>query len=584
MSRNYSAPAYLQPQRETTYYGSIDYEDRTGSWIIHAQPIVLQLIKRLFPSADSRGSGVARFKANKRSTGDLNWLMLRYPLEVKCYEKWDSEYVKIVNHAIESRKILFQPNQKNPGKIFKGILRKYQKEGLAWMQHFKKTLLADEVGLGKTVQFLALVATVNQWPVLLVVPKHLMKQWRRKIDEFLELPVMKGQNYALFDRDDNIHFITGTKPYELPQVPMYITHYGLIGYWKDALDAYSFPIVGFDEIHHLRHTGTQKYSAASLLSEQAEYSIGMSATPIYNYGNEIHSVLNIIEHHCLGDWESFSREWCTGYGTKLVAEPEVLNNHLKNEGLLLRRTEDEAKLELPPLNRSIVDIDMDQDLFEKLLKEYETLDKAKKYSETSEWSLKGQLKTKIVEETRKATGIAKAAHVAIFVKSLLDTGEKVLLYGYHHQVYEIWEEEFKEYNPVFIHGKSKNRDESLDRFMNGDSKLLVMSLRTGEGIDGLQHACRFIVFGELDWSAGIHHQCEGRLARDGQKRTVFSYYLIASNTSDDQILETVGLKKSQFIQLMGDKQETPDEQQRSELLANKQMEVVIDNLKNMNVK
>ena len=77
--------------------------------------------------------------------------------------------------------------------------------------------------------------------------------------------------------------------------------------------------------------------AASLLSESCENVIGLSGTPIYNNGGEIWNVVNIIDFHFLGDWESFSREWCYGYNTAVVAKPELLGEYLRSEGLMLRR-------------------------------------------------------------------------------------------------------------------------------------------------------------------------------------------------------------------------------------------------------
>ena len=94
----------------------------------------------------------------------------------------------------------------------------------------------------------------------------------------------------------------------------------------------------FDEAQELRRNGTSKYSAASLLAESCENAIGLSGTPIYNQGGEIWNVVNILDFHFLGDWESFSREWCYGYNSAdIVAKPELLGEHLRREGLMLRR-------------------------------------------------------------------------------------------------------------------------------------------------------------------------------------------------------------------------------------------------------
>jgi hypothetical protein len=59
-----------------------------------------------------------------------------------------------------------------------------------------------------------------------------------------------------------------------------------------------------------------------------------------------------------------------------------------------------------------------------------------------------------------------------------------------------------------------------------------MSLRAGSGLDGLQQVCKVGVFGELDWSPGIHDQCEGRYHRDGQTEPSVSYFLVSDVGSD----------------------------------------------------
>lgn len=48
-------------------------------------------------------------------------------------------------------------------------------------------------------------------------------------------------------------------------------------------------------------------------------------------------MVNILDFHFLGDWESFTREWCYGYRSDIVAKPELLGEHLRREGLMLRR-------------------------------------------------------------------------------------------------------------------------------------------------------------------------------------------------------------------------------------------------------
>ncbi len=53
---------------------------------------------------------------------------------------------------------------------------------------------------------------------------------------------------------------------------------------------------------------------------------------------------------------------------------------------------------------------------------------------------------------RQATGIAKAPYVAEFVRMLVESGESVMLYGWHRDVYNIWLERLAEFNPVMYTG------------------------------------------------------------------------------------------------------------------------------------
>lgn len=141
-----------------------------------------------------------------------------------------------------------------------------------------------------------------------------------------------------------------------------------------------------------------------------------------------------------------------------------------------------------------------------------------------------------------------SGHVAAFVTLLIESGEKVVLYGWHRAVFSLWLERLKLYNPLMFTGSESAvaKDRNKELFCNGDSRVLIVSLRAGAGLDGLQYASRICVFGELDWSYGVHVQCEGRVFRDGQPDPVTAYYLVADSGSDPFVSETVGLKRAQL--------------------------------------
>jgi hypothetical protein len=83
------------------------------------------------------------------------------------------------------------------------------------------------------------------------------------------------------------------------------------------------------------------------------------------------------------------------------------------------------------------------------------------------------------------------------------------------------------------------------RFLNGETDILIMSLRSGAGVDGLQFRCATGIFGELDRSPGIHQQCIWRLDREGQQNPVTAFFLITDDGSDPPMMDVLGIKASE---------------------------------------
>ena len=562
-------PGYLRhAPADGHVYGTLSYNRRSKCWTIKGEPCVTEMAKRLFPGSE-RKRGEARFTANRRIIGEVNWLMLRYPLEIAERDRalWEKALDSAREHAIRREQASKLPPRATPPEgTFEGELREFQKEGLSFLCMNERTLLADEMGLGKTVQALACLAATGELPAIIVVPPHLVRNWEAETARFLRIN----------GKAPRVHTIRGLKPYALPDADVYIIHYLLLRGWKKVLPELGLRAVVFDEMQELRHAGTEKYSAASLLAEKAERVIGLSGTPIYNRGAEIWNVVNILDFHCLGDWESFTREWCDGYGNHIVRDPALLGAHLKREGLILRRSKQDVLKELPPKRRLVQEIDSDDKVYRELMKPViELLGSLKElHPDAKERAL---LEERIQSGERQATGVAKAPFVAAFVRALLDSGEKVLLFAHHHAVMDIYRKELAAYKPAFITGRENTdqKERSVMRFMQGETNLCVISLRAAAGLNLQSASC--VVFGELDWSPAVHSQAEDRAHRMGQEDSILCYYLVAPQGADRDMQDALGLKVSQFVQLMGDKAPEFGAVQQAQLAAKRHMEKMLGN-------
>ena len=526
-------------------YGTLSYNRRSRCWVVKGDPSVTEMCKRLFPGSAGSKRGEARFPAHRRTAGELCWLMMRFPLTVKMADLplWDKAVAEARAYAVRQEQAARLPSRMTPPEgSFTGELMAFQQEGLAFLLQHDRCLLADEMGLGKTVQALSWLASTGLFPALVIPPAHLTRNWQEETARFLRIG----------GAPPRVHVVRGLKPYDLPEADVYVMHYLLLRGWKEALPTLPFRAVIFDEIQELRHTGTEKYSAASLLSESCEHVIGLSGTPIYNKGGEIWNVINILDYHFLGDWESFSREWCYGYGNAVVVKPDLLGAYLKREGLMLRRTKQEVLKELPPKRRLVQELDWNDKVYARLMEPILPELLRWKSDGTLTASTRAMLEEQISQRARQATGVAKAPYVCQFVRALLEGGEKVLLFAHHHEVMDIYKKELHAFAPGFITGRetSAMKDRAVERFMTGKTDLVCISLRAASGLNLQRATC--VVFGELDWSPAVHSQAEDRAHRIGQEDSLLCYYLVSPQGSDAAMQEALGLKVSQFVGLMGD--------------------------------
>lgn len=378
-------------------------------------------------------------------------------------------------------------------------------------------------------------------PALVVCYPHLMDQWEEKIQASLpalRLKQLKVGRGTLAD----LQMWRG-KPCPLPDVV--ICNYEKLHGWADAFAGW-IKLVVFDEVQELRKNDSLKYAAAAMIAELSDVRCGLSATPIYNYGNEIWNVMNALNPSCLGSSEEFGREWCGGaWGDKAkIQDTKAFGLFMREQGLMIRRTRKDVGREGPPAQIVVHKVDVDEppgldlsDLAKRIL--------AKSGDAWGRMQAAGEFDYKL----RLATGVEKAPHVAAFVRMLLQTKKKVLLYGWHHDVYRIWRRELAEFKPVFYTGDEsvKRKGETIHAFVRGDSRVMCASLRAGAGLDGLQEVCDTVVIGELDWSPGRHKQCIWRLDRDGQMNPegVTAYYVITDWGSDPVIVDTLGVKAGQ---------------------------------------
>lgn len=530
-------------------YGKLQLSPHWG-WAIQCEPQVAARIKRVFPRARQEAAKAIFLKATPETSRELAWFMLRYPLDVSSEDRAALERLAAAHVDMEAQlaELLAGRVPIAPFELAKPP-RDYQSVAAQAVTVRGGLLLADDLGLGKTVSAVCPMALPENLPAVVVYPSYLPHHWPEKLAEFA--PSLR------------VHTIRTSKPYPLVRQPgkrgakdlwdtlpdvLLVTYHKLRG-WADVLAGIAKYAV-YEECQQLRNSNSEIYRAAVLLAQGVQQRMGLTATPIYNYGCEFYWVVNALIPDALGTYEEFVREWCVAMpgGKAALKDSEVFGSYLRREGIMLRRTRQEVGRELPPVTKVVHEVESDTSVLDKLTGDALHLARVIVAQNEQFRGQKMQASGEFDALMRQATGIAKAPYVAEFVRLLLETQQRVLVFGWHRDVYSIWKERLAEFNPVLYTGSESPTQKlaSKQAFMSGESRLMFMSLRAGAGLDGLQSVCSTAVFGELDWSPGVHEQCIGRLDRDGQAENVMAFFLVSNEGADPIMADVLGVKREQI--------------------------------------
>ena len=549
----------------------LDKYSKIWSWKITGDRAV-NMISRLVPEA-WYGENVNEVIVpdSTESVKQIKLILDRYPLEILSKTVWQRKIVKTMAPKPKLPPVKHKLKRAKTGEQFRGKLLNFQKEGLDFLlKSSGNALLADEMGLGKTVQTLSYVATEKQtFPVLVVAPLVTLNNWEREIEKFLKKKSRNGR--ILESNSPSVTLIRTGKSKELPKTDIYVINYELLFKRYSDLAKVGIKTIVCDEVHNLRSKTTQKYKSVKKLAAlpTVSYRIGLSGTPIYNRGSEIWPIIDILKPGLLGSFKEFCEYFCyvNEKGKAIVLENKraSLRNELQKHVMLRRKKTDVLK-ELKDKVRYKEVIASDTDYYlEELDKIWQKLEEEQKDAET-EFS-KSASYQRAIQSERQIAGVAKLPHVINFVKNIMEIEESVVVFCHHKVIHKLLHESLQEFSPVSIIGgqSDKFRQDQIDKFQKGESKLMVAGLRAGNVGINLTRA-KYVIFAELDWSPAIHRQAEDRLHRIGQKNTVFAYYLIGNGTLDDHVANILVDKSYEIDEIMDESTDNYENKNKAELI------------------
>ncbi|WP_460253412.1 SNF2-related protein [Acidiphilium sp. MT5] len=167
-------------------------------------------------------------------------------------------------------------------------------------------ILADEVGLGKTIEASLVIAQCwaeRRRRILLVVPASLRKQWQQELREKFSLPsrIMEARTWADAQKSGQ------SRPFDAAQ-EIILTSYEFAARRADDVQRVHWDLVVFDEAHRLRNVYKKAGSARAKALRDAvkdRFKILLTATPLQNSLMELYGLVSIIDQQFFGDERSF---------------------------------------------------------------------------------------------------------------------------------------------------------------------------------------------------------------------------------------------------------------------------------------
>jgi len=492
-----------------------------------------------------------RFRSNQ--AGVLDALLATQPA-VDC----DEAFRRVRQELARFQSISAAPQPAG----FQGRLRDYQREGLGWMNFLRQFsfggCLADDMGVGKTAQVLALLETRRELraegkidaPSLVVVPKSLIFNWKQEVERFT--PQIRVLDYTGIGRNKN----------DLSGYDLILTTYGTLRrdavHFKDQV----FDYVILDEAQAVKNARTESAKAVRLL--RGNHRLALSGTPVENHLGELWSLLDFLNPGMMGASGVF--QLAGGAMRNPSDDARKLLAHALRP-FLLRRTKEEVATELPPKVEQTIYCEMEprqRTLYNELREHYRKSLLPKIHTDGIAKSkiqvLEALLRLRqaachpgLIDRKRAQDPSAKLDVLTEQLRAVLEEGHKALVFSQFTSLLGIVRVALQKdgIEHEYLDGKTHDRQARVERFQNNPGcPLFLISLKAG-GVGLNLTAADYVFILDPWWNPAVEAQAVDRTHRIGQSRQVFAYRLITRDTVEEKVLELQQTKRGLADAILG---------------------------------
>jgi SWI/SNF-related matrix-associated actin-dependent regulator 1 of chromatin subfamily A len=446
-------------------------------------------------------------------------------------------------------------------------LYQHQEEGIKFLLSRNGCILADDMGLGKSIQSIIAALESGAKKILIVAPSSTKINWEREINVFCDdTAIIDGKKWndakftiINFDILKNFHTLVDRKTKEGTIIN------------RDLAEA-GYDLCIIDEAHYLKNNDSIRGKIMVELS--VKYNIEkvwlLTGTPVANRPMDFFNLLKIIKSPIAQNWRHYAVRYCEGrqffrtlkngqkkqiWLTDGASNLEELSSKTKN--IILRRLKTEV-LDMPDK----VITPMYHKLDDKGVKEYDQLWDDYLLKREAEGKKNGNIQKDLVELILLRQFIAAQAipYTIEMAENAIEMGRKVIIFTSFTEELEILQHHFgklavKHNGPMTTLAKQK----SVDAFQQNDKvKVFIGNIKSaGVGITLTEGTV--VIFNSFDWVPGNNEQAEDRAFRIGQKNDVNVYYQMFVGTISTRMWFMLKNKKEVIATIMGDKQYTDEE-------------------------
>lgn len=423
-----------------------------------------------------------------------------------------------------------------------------------------KAILADEVGLGKTIEAgLILKEYLIRGLVkkaLILAPASLVNQWIEELNRKFHIPAMQfNKKYDLQLCDIVVMSIDMAK--RSPH--------------KEKIYAQNFDLIIIDEAHKLKNHKTKNYEFVQNLKKK--FCLLLTATPIQNDVFELFYLITLLKPGHLGNYETFQSAFSA---SKHDVEHEEFLKELVNQ-VMVRNTREATGIEWPDRHVEIIPIEFSKNEQEV----YDMISELKNSSsvvsdafsvitlqremcsskEAAHLTLTKMREKCMVQEDiytvdsilHKLTELQMNSKAEKAFELITQANDKVIIFT-EYRATQVYLQNYlyaKGISSVLFNGKfSKSKREWMKQLFKHNAQVLIATESGSEGIN-LQF-CRYVINYDLPWNPMKLEQRIGRVHRLGQEHDVHIYNLAIKETIDDHIVNLLYTKIDVFEKVVGE--------------------------------